>query len=686
MLVSFPDIPEASTKAAKEDEAQARAQDCLVTTIGRYVTTLSTIPRPSPACGRPVIALPAPAAAKVALYVAMCGCGIDCGALAAKLGLPQGDVRDLIDLDKPSNIHEIEAARDALRRTSDHGDNTFEVGLVLAGAVSAGAYTAGVMDFLFEALDEWYGARCKDDGLPNHNVVVSVISGASAGGINGAIAAAACRYHFPPIKPCSKTEDQAKNPFFRVWVDGVDIGQLLDSSDLERGGPARSVLNSEPLDELAQNIVNWKGCRKHRPWLADPFKLFLTVTNLRGVPYEVRFSGDTGFGHEMILHRDHIGFLVRPQIGAAAIERAQPDLVLLPPKNSAFDPEWKKLKEAALASGAFPLALPARSLSRPASDYCYRFVFHKKDDTQVHSKPSIPKDDPYCFNAVDGGTMNNEPFELARVVLAGSKGRNPRRGCKARRAVVMVDPFTEPQSGSSTSGESLLKTFQALLKAFKAQSRFHQIDLTLAEAEDVYSRFLIAPSREGLKGRNAIASGGLGGFLGFFCRDYRLHDYMLGRENCQRFLRDWFVLPSTQTKTGVCSAEDNPLFKNWTQAALNNQRYKSKSKHRQQHRQIIPLVGTAAKAQTPPCWPRGKFCGHDKLEEKIKMRIGWIYPLLAEDLAAAVADGQLYRLAMRGWLWIGWKIGLKKKTHDKLRKWIDGARDEVNARFTQKIS
>jgi predicted patatin/cPLA2 family phospholipase len=31
----------------------------------------------------------------------------------------------------------------------------FKIGLVLAGAVSAGAYTAGVVDFLFEALEAW---------------------------------------------------------------------------------------------------------------------------------------------------------------------------------------------------------------------------------------------------------------------------------------------------------------------------------------------------------------------------------------------------------------------------------------------------------------------------------------------------------------------------------------------------
>jgi len=43
----------------------------------------------------------------------------------------------------------------------------FEIGLVRAGAVSAGAYTAGVLDFLLQALDAWY--RAAGDEFPDGN-------------------------------------------------------------------------------------------------------------------------------------------------------------------------------------------------------------------------------------------------------------------------------------------------------------------------------------------------------------------------------------------------------------------------------------------------------------------------------------------------------------------------------------
>ena len=38
----------------------------------------------------------------------------------------------------------------------------FEIGLTLTGSVSAGAYTAGVIDFLLQALDEWDKAKQSD--------------------------------------------------------------------------------------------------------------------------------------------------------------------------------------------------------------------------------------------------------------------------------------------------------------------------------------------------------------------------------------------------------------------------------------------------------------------------------------------------------------------------------------------
>lgn len=66
------------------------------------------------------------------------------------------------------------------------GRPTFEIAFVLAGAISAGCYSAGVTDFMIEALDDYYAERDKPrwDG-PMHDVRVPVLAGASAGGDDG---------------------------------------------------------------------------------------------------------------------------------------------------------------------------------------------------------------------------------------------------------------------------------------------------------------------------------------------------------------------------------------------------------------------------------------------------------------------------------------------------------------------
>ena len=110
ILVSFPDIPEALTEGETEAEALIQAQDCLIGALGGYIGARRAIPWPSQACGKAMIALPALAAAKIALYSAMRTEGIGSIALAARLGVSERAVRRLINLDHRSHISQIETA------------------------------------------------------------------------------------------------------------------------------------------------------------------------------------------------------------------------------------------------------------------------------------------------------------------------------------------------------------------------------------------------------------------------------------------------------------------------------------------------------------------------------------------------------------------------------------------------
>ena len=116
LLVSFPDVPEALTDGATESEAVTLAEDCLVAALGGYVKELRAIPRPSPAAGRVLVTLPALVAAKLALYEAMRVQGVGNTALARQLGLSEGAVRRMVDLDHRSHIGQIESALKVLGR------------------------------------------------------------------------------------------------------------------------------------------------------------------------------------------------------------------------------------------------------------------------------------------------------------------------------------------------------------------------------------------------------------------------------------------------------------------------------------------------------------------------------------------------------------------------------------------
>jgi antitoxin HicB len=110
VVASFPDVPGAPTDGADEREALAMAADSLVAALGGYVQLGRPIPRPSPAEGRAVVGLPPLIAAKLALYQAARDRGLGKVALADRLGLSEGAVRRLLDLDHRSHIGQVERA------------------------------------------------------------------------------------------------------------------------------------------------------------------------------------------------------------------------------------------------------------------------------------------------------------------------------------------------------------------------------------------------------------------------------------------------------------------------------------------------------------------------------------------------------------------------------------------------
>ena len=563
---------------------------------------------------------------------------------------------------------------------------TFDIGLVMAGAVSAGAYTAGAVDFLLQALDVWAAEKQRDPDCPRHDIRLKVMTGASAGAITAAIVATVLGEELPPVDDYPSMSNGARNKLFDAWVNRVDITGLLGHQDLDDDpGPVRSLLDSTALDRIGDRVFQ-PGSQRATPrmYMGDPAYFSVTLTNLRGVPYEIDFTGLGGprMPHVMTLHADTMTFAVQRrgrvlEAGIDPIENA------LPLDSAVGTGNWQTLRTAALASGAFPIGLLPRALARPAAQYRNRrwFFPHPRTVNGKHEcgyfgtlSPAFgdPPDFNYDFLNVDGGTMDNEPVGRARELLTPNDPTGiETAGESAAAAIVMIDPF--PNTNNFDRNDDFHKSFTLLrlapriLHALISQARFKPEELTRAIDPDNYNQFLIAPARSGGPAAKnfPIASGGLGGFAGFLARDFRAHDFQLGRRNTQQFLRRHFVFPEV-----LSDGRPNPLFVNWSPAARDRHRVwwdaknrfvdpatkkvKDEAGHWVDPQQpvlgflpIVPLLGRAAQDEQSPTWPTYPRKKLDDLRTQITGRAKHV----AERLISNV-NGRLTRFFLRRAWWL----------------------------------
>jgi len=559
-------------------------------------------------------------------------------------------------------------------------DNPFEIGLVMAGAISAGAYAAGVVDFLVEALDEWEKSKelarqHADDPqareCPMHSVKIKVMAGASAGGMTSGLAVGLLGMDYqsvveqpPPDQPATPTN----NNLYRSWVNTVDIEPLLGSKDLDgiAKGPIKSVLDCSILSDIAKDAFKFErpNDRKSRPYVADPLHVFLTVTNLRGIPYPLKFANfsqsEKVKQYEMTMHADNVHFILSKDEPAKA-----QGAFWLKPYDFQNPETWGLLQNAALATGAFPIGLAPVLLKRISSQYDVRHWRHKGPHSEngrhycEYWKPIPPdfggdeKSFEYDFLCVDGGVMNNEPLDLANLVLSGPLDVEPSGGDKVTRATVMILPFpnstgfSRKYDGDTNFIHLLSTTFNGLIN----QARFKPDELAMADDANPFNRFLVVP-RRGFRSNGepepfTIACGSLGGFGGFLSRKFREHDYQLGRRNCQWFLKQYFTLPSKGEKR-------NPLFDNWTPEAR-----KKFAVHKSTDRSvilpilpIIPLMGSATADVPPPKWPNFTEMEFRALRPKVKSRLARVVKALVDENIEGFLWGPAARAALKSAWWL----------------------------------
>lgn len=431
--------------------------------------------------------------------------------------------------------------------------DTFKIGLTFAGAVSGGAYTAGVVDFLVEALEAWYAAKedASRKDVPRHEVSIEVITGTSAGSVTAALMLAALR---DQVRHVRTAKDATQNPsgslLFDTWVNGLAIASLLQDNDLKlKNNKVVSLLDSTMLETLGQQMITTVPVEfaTYPKWLKKELRVILCTTNVHGVPYRIPMVGG-GLGHDMWQHADYGQFVYgddQPKTMESGVtwvhRRDRTDT-----NNSPGKLGWETLRDTALASSAFPIGLSPRLVKRAPAEFNARKWPIPKGPPECCAEQTIatPWDneqhiaDQEKFLSVDGGQANNESFELARQILAEVLCKhNDRDRLTVDRSVILLDPFLEPWDPQKFQGAlakanigdglpDLVGLLGPLLSSLRTQCRFKREELALAQDETVYSRFLLAPTRpvNGVDSHdsNALASGGLGAFAGFLDRSLRV--------------------------------------------------------------------------------------------------------------------------------------------------------------------
>lgn len=439
-------------------------------------------------------------------------------------------------------------------------EKTFHLGLCMAGSISAGAYTAGVMDYLFEALNTWYAEKQKGDpSVPDHDVLIDVFGGSSGGGITAAISLFAQQEKLNPMKLVDNRPalDGGYNLLYDTWVQMTGsndvFAEMLDVSDIKMEY-VPSLMNSGFIDTIAGYFKDYLYKYNGKPFSNLPYinkraELFLTLFNITGIKYELLAKADSeGLIRQYALeHRDLAHFRIAKEYekdGRMPLDNYNPEIIDI-------------LIDAAMATGAYPIGLSSRFVSRPKR-YVWenpyinkngRFSWEKiKLDTEGHDR-DFETDGKEIYKSLnaDGGVANNEPIEISRHILQGIRrdmyGKSY-ENCD-NTSIILIDPFPSFDSPFEKPGpahQHLPGFAMDVIMSMQSQLLFDAKTMLDAYNKANNGLYLVAPSKEGFKPEHAIACGSLGGFGGFLSSEFRIHDFFLGRHNCQSFLRKYFVV------------------------------------------------------------------------------------------------------------------------------------------------
>lgn len=275
-------------------------------------------------------------------------------------------------------------------------------GLVLYGGVSLAIYIYGVVYEFWRLVRASQGAEenaySKLLDAAGASATVDIVSGASAGGINGILLAKAL------------TTGANLRAVRGIWVDRADFTELLRPRSEQH---PRSLLRTDLFEQvLADGLADMDASADGRA-LVRAFDLFIPSTRLRPwireFPTDLRRTIETAdYRKSFRLQQRERGY--NPQARELGYDRADFD--------AAHNPT---LAAVARATSAFPFAFEPRRIARA-------------DVAKELYRPDEPAETWFA----DGGILNNKPFTEAVEAIIGRAADLP-----VDRWLVSVEPDPE---------------------------------------------------------------------------------------------------------------------------------------------------------------------------------------------------------------------------------------------------
>lgn len=293
-------------------------------------------------------------------------------------------------------------------------NHEFRLGLVVYGGVSLAVYMNGVCREFYNAV-RGRGVYKLIKALTDSDIVVDIISGTSAGGINGVLLSYAL------TNSDEKQIYDFKN-YSSIWRDSGDISKLLRKANST--GNVNSFLDGEDYyqTQLTQ-AFQAKGERAPADDWYSPFKeldLFVTGTDVLG--RVSRYFDNTGKLIEVNDHRSV--FILKHREGRK--NPFQATAATTPPA----------LAKLCRITSCFPVAFPVVSvkLDKDASELDSLLV--EWGDLNRRLKPPVQDTvDGHQLYFVDGGVLDNRPFSYTIDAIYHRHFYRP-----VRRKLFYVDP------------------------------------------------------------------------------------------------------------------------------------------------------------------------------------------------------------------------------------------------------